>query len=278
MAAHKAHELPHGYVLKQMLASAKLHPMHAPAADAPLLADMLKTASATPSSTSVAAVPSSVTADELAQLRNIQLLESFVGVVAMKLYYDRHDGKAPDITSPSGAAQFIKDSANAKFEVISKSLGGFLNMEKGVAYEYHKSQTSAEFHAGFLGTLFKSFSFPAATMAELDGILTSVNETLSNLKLSFSEENSSLDHLIFFYFFEEVPGLSMKIAKLRLYYLHIDHNSWTANVGKNSIQHIQFDVNYFDYACTMDSAQVDMQKQGIQDIITKLTGTVTMLP
>jgi len=246
------------------------------------LSDLLNKSKKDPSTTSIAAVPSGGLSDnEIQQLSNIQLLTSFVSVEAAKLYYTRSGGVAPDITNPATALQYNKDMANINFEVVTKSLPGFLNMEKAVAYDYHKSQTSAEFHAEFLGELFKAFAFPEATLTELDAILTSVTKALSDLRFSFTEQSETLDHLVFFYYFEAVPGLDVKVAKMRLFNLQLKSSSWQAVVstGKSraSVDHIQFDMNYYDYACTMSNEQVQRQKGDIQDLITKMTGNAHAL-
>lgn len=126
----------------------------------------------------------------------------------------------------------------------------------------------------FYTSLFDGFNFPPATIKELDGVLTSITQTLDNLKMSWSDQSSTLDHMIFVYYFEAVAGLEpvVKIPKVRLYFLHIDQSSWTASVGKSSVTHIDFNMNFIDSVYDMDVASTAADRANIKNLLHTLTG------
>ena len=65
--------------------------------------------------------------------------------------------------------------------------------------------------------------------------------------------SGTVDHMIFVFYFEPVPGLDLKVPKIRLFYLHIDHNSWLQVGGKHesSKSMIDFNMYYTDATFTM---------------------------
>lgn len=235
------------------------------------LADMLKTeATQAPASTSVAAVPPAISAQEMQSLNDILLLNTYVSVASMRYLYQINP-KGWDITDKAQAADFTRQAANAKFRILTDGMGGFLSLNTSSARSMSKSVTSADLHFEFLSELFAGFDFPPAAMAELDSILTSVTKTLGELKMSWSDQSQTLDHMIFVFYFEEVAGLNYKLPRMRLFYLHIDQSSWEAAVGKSSVKHFQFNMNYADNVYMMDPNSVESQRDAIQKLITKLT-------
>lgn len=244
--------IPHYSLASALLAySAQAAPAHATrnpmrllAASAPdpapdTLFSMLQSDSKAPSSTAVAVVPTdsdgkpSLSSDQVQQLKDVMMLTSFISVASMRHLYQTDWAKVvPDITKPDGAATFVKDTAKAKNYILTSALGGYLSLNTSVARSFNQSTTSADLHLGFLTTLFDGFNFPKATLSELDGVLTSITKTLDGLKMSWSDQSSTLDHMIFLYYFDSVQGIDVKIPKVRLYFLHIDQSSWTGSVGK----------------------------------------------
>lgn len=235
------------------------------------LSEDLKKFQDAPSSTAIAAIPPSASAEDRKNLSDILLLNSYVSVASMRYLYKIHP-QDWDITNPVDAANFTKAGANAKFKVLTDGLGSFLTLDTASTRSFNESTTSADLHLSFLGSLFDGFGFPGSTMKELDGVLTSVTQTLSDLRLSWSDQSSTLDHLVFFYYFDEVPGLGMKLPSMRLFYLHIDQSSWTASVGKSSITHFQFSMNFDDNIFNMNPDQVDSNRDAIKNLLSTMTG------
>ncbi len=236
------------------------------------LSDLLKQSTKAPSSTAISAVPSSMSDADMQHLSDILLLNSYVSVASMR-YLFKINPAGWDITDPAGAAAFTRAAANAKFKILTTGLGSFLSLNTSSARSFNESTTSADLHLSFLASLFGGFGFPKQTMDELDGVLTSVNKTLDDLKLSFSDQSSTLDHMVFFYYFDEVPGLpGVKMPKMRLFFLHIDQESWTASVGKSSVSHFEFHMNFDDNIFVMDPTQVANSRNDIQQLISTMTG------
>lgn len=249
-------------------------PTPAPDPDSASLFDMLHKDATAPSSTAIAAVPSTgLTPDMIQQLHDVMMLTSFISVTSMRqLRNTIYKGVMPDITTPDGAAQFVKAAANAKNDILTSAMGGYLSLETGSARSFSKSTTSADLHMEFLATLFDGFNFPQSTMKELDSVLTSVKDNIANLKLSWSNESSTLDHMVFFYYFDSVQGLDVKVPKVRLYFLHIDQKSWELSVGKSNVNQFTFNMNFFDSIYDMDTVQTAADRDNIAALLKKFTG------
>ncbi len=156
---------------------------------------------------------------------------------------------------------------------------GYLPVGSITTQSYSKSVTSADLHLEFLGELFGAFSFPEAAMTELDSILTKVVAKLGELKLSFETETEALDHFLTYYYFSTVAGTggdtgipAMYVPKVRTFYLHLDQSSWEASVGKSSVEHFKFDMNFFDMDTTMNPGLVANDMTAINGTIQTLTG------
>ena len=105
---------------------------------------------------------------------------------------------------------------------------------------------------------------------QLDKILSSVASKLGSLSLSFNSESETLDHFVSFHSFEPVEGLpGVKEPKLRLFYMHIDHHSWTVSVGKSTVSHIDFNMNYVDIKATIDFDRVNEKTEALNSYIEK---------
>lgn len=242
------------------------------------LFDMLQTDNKAPSSTAVSVIPTtngtpSLNNDQMQQLKDVMMLTSFISVAAMRqLYQTVYQKTPPDITTPEGASLFVRSTVNAKNFVLTSAMGGFLSLNSSSARSFKTQTTSADLHLEFLGSLFQGFNFPPATLKQLDSVLSSVTQTINSLKLSFTNQSSTLDHMIFLYYFDSVFGIDIKIPKVRIYFLHIDQSSWTASVGKSSVSHISFNMNFIDSIYDMDVDQTAANRQKIKGLLQSLTG------
>lgn len=271
----------HFLTLKDMVTITSKHPLalHALAAqaDAPppdSLFDMLHKDKQAPSSTVVAAVSDADVTSYSQQLQDVMMLTSFISVAAARyLYQTTYKDRKPDITTPAGASEFVKAMANAKNYILSSSMAGYLSSESLLAREFHQSTTSADLHMDFLTSLFDGFNFPKSTITELDSVLTSITKNISDLKLSWSDQNSTLDHMVFLYYFDAVMGLdNVKVPKVRIYFLHIDQASWTVAIGKSSMANFEFNMNFSDGIYTMDVNQTASDRNRIQSMLTSMSG------
>lgn len=235
------------------------------------LAQMLEDQKKAPGSTSVAAVDQSdITPQDWQHLQDILLLNSFINVFGMQKVYKDHGDKAYDITKNEQAAAFTQACASALNYVITSAMGGFLNLRDQTAQSITKTYKKAEFHLGFLSDLFKAFAFPESTLTALDGVLNAVVDSLT--KIEFNEQEKTVDHLLFMYVFEKVPGMDMKLPHLRLFYLKIDTKSWKISMCKSTVTEINFQCNYIDENWEMNPFQVAKQRDQIQALLTKMSG------
>ena len=235
------------------------------------LAQMLDDQKKAPGSTSIAAVDqSNITSQEYQHLTDILLLNSFINVYAMQKVYMDNGNKKYDISNKVEAAAFTQACASAINYVTTSAMGGFLNLRNQTAQSITKTYKRAEFHLDFLSDLFKAFAFPGNTLKALDGILNVVVESLKNIE--FGDQRRTVDHLLFIYVFEKVPGLDIKLPHLRLFYLKIDTDSWKMSMRKATVTRINFLCNYFDEDWEMNPFQVAQQRDQIQTLLTTMSG------
>eukprot|EP01122_Echinamoeba_exundans_P016063 TRINITY_DN8030_c0_g1_i1.p1 TRINITY_DN8030_c0_g1~~TRINITY_DN8030_c0_g1_i1.p1 ORF type:complete len:384 (-),score=97.94 TRINITY_DN8030_c0_g1_i1:392-1543(-) len=222
----------------------------------PNILDVLNKAKKAPSSTSVLAVPADLGSDasDSDKITDIMLLDSYISVMASALLYKdpEYAKNGPDITTPEGASKFTRKLANCRLRVMTQGLGGVLSLGDSSAQTFTKSTTSADLHLSFLTNFFSDFGFNSASMKQLDQIMTNIVKSLSDLQASWSDTSQSLDHMISVYFLEKVMGSEVKIAKIRLFFLHVDQKSWTLSIGKSSVAHFDFHMNYSDQIATMN--------------------------
>lgn len=223
-----------------------------------------------PASMNVALVPPKLSATDIENLKLVQLLCSFISVNAMKLVYQKRGNKSFDLSNPEDAALSVTMIANALYQDITEYMGGFLDQSTIITSSYDQTVVSAEIHMEVLNFLFKSFSLPESALKELDGILTAVN---GKLTAGLETSDSTLDHVIFVYFFDKVQGLDAKIAKVRLLYLKVDKDSWKSSIGKSSVQKVHMDMTLTDGIWMIDTEQTGSMKTKIQNLLTKLSGT-----
>ena len=231
---------------------------------------------------SVVVMPPAGTYDNpgiMKQLRNIQLLSTFANAYGMKLLYDDRKDMPFDFGNAEEKGEFTRCAANKIHYVITKLMATFLPLTEAQDMEMEQDFNQRTFHNDFLTQLFGSFSFGKETTKQLDQVLTSVFKNLSGIKSSESSEKATLDHLVYMYYFENVPGLEeekIKVAKLRLFYLTIDAKSWhhIVKTGKNSTaenEGFKFKMTYHDFKFNMNEEQVENNRPGIENAIKKVS-------
>lgn len=241
------------------------------APDAQNIMDVINQGVTAPASTSLVIVPENISQNDLQNLQDVSLLDTYVSVNSAAYIYNLHP-QGFDITIPQQAAAFNKVLAKARFRVLTQGLAGLLSLSSSAQQDYVKNTTAGELHLEFIGEIFKSFAFPAAAITQIDSILTSVVKQLSNLKFSWSEQGAGLTYLLSTYYFEEVQGLpGARVPKIRLFYLSVDQRSWELSIGKSSLNKFEFKMNYVDYQYTMSLTQMPAMREGIKTYITATT-------
>jgi len=218
-------------------------------------------------------------------LHNIQYLDSYIHVVAAMVMYQKHP-EPYETSTKSGAARFTQDFANAMFYVLTggkiKAIAAYLPVGSIVAQSFSKQVDSASLHLEFLNGLFGSFGFDQSTTKQLDGILTNVFQNMSNMSFEMEKQDATVDHMICVYHFEKIQGTggkdeppAMWTAKLRLFFLHINQETWktTIKIGKSSgeVRHYNFQMNYIDMDTTMSAAVVQDNLDQIKTSVKTLT-------
>ena len=277
-----AHQTQNAHLLGAKFAMLAEAPAPDGTPDTTSLNDILNNAVQAPGTTSIATVPTTPDTSMYQMLSQVQTLDSYISLLTAFSVYNEHP-KPYDITVPAEASAFTKAVAKWRNYVITggavKAMAGYLPVGTITTQSYSKNVTSADLHLEFLTELFASFSLPEAAMTELDGILTKVVSQLSELKLSFETQSETLDHFLTYYYFSTVEGTgggtgipAMYVPKVRTFYLHIDQATWKASVGKSTVNHFEFHMNYFDMDTTMNPGLVANDMTAINGTIQKLTG------
>lgn len=237
---------------------------------------LLETSAEAPAATTVVAVPKEPVGGDAALLEDIQMVDSLISVLTAWVVYSKHP-QPYDLHDPQQAAQFVIDWANAANFVVTggsiKQIPMYLTMEEATAQTLNKSMTNLEVHIEFLATLFGSFGLTPETLTELDGILTEIAKTLGNLKLSFHEENQTLNHFLSFHRLVPVVGSEPVIHEMKtaFVFLTIAQSSWKAAIGKSSVDRFSFDMGYVTTKGALNPGIVRANASTIAAALQKLT-------
>lgn len=245
------------------------------------LNNILNNAVKAPGTTSIAAAPNTLDSAMYQMLSQVQTLDAYISLLTSFCIYNEHP-TVYDISVPQQASAFVRAMAKWRNYVITggavKAMAGYLPVNSIVTQNYSKELTSADLHLEFLSELFAGFGFPEATLIELDSILTKVVQKIGELKLSFETQRDTLDHFLTYYYFATVHGTggkdqppAMYVCKVRTFYLNVDQNSWKASVGKSTVSHFKFNMNYYDMDTTMNSGLVSTDMDIINSTIRTLT-------
>lgn len=246
----------------------------APSSDS--LDDLLNNVGKAPGSTTIVTVPVQPATNDVSLIQNVEILESYIAVLTALVMYNKHPDPY-DLSDPKQATQFVIDTANAKNYVMTggtvKDIAMYLPGMEVSTQTKSFSTTTADLHMELLETLFGALNLPKNELTELDGILTEINQTLQNLKLSFQTQSETLNHAVNFYYLSPVEGVSPQIneMKVRFLYLQIAQNSWQAAAGKSSVQHFSFNMSLTETSATMSAGIVAANTSKIIDSLTALT-------
>jgi hypothetical protein len=251
----------------------------APAASSPSpddFAAMLNNAGLAPGASTVVTVPAAPISGDAALIQNVQLLDSYIAVLTALVMYNNHP-QAYNLSDKTDAAQFVIDLANARNLVVTggtvKAIPMYLPMGQATTESMNRSTTSADLHLDLLSALFGALNLPTSVLAELDGILTEIADSLKNLQLSFTTQTQTLNHFVSFYYLTPVPGANPQINQMNVefIYLQIDQSSWQAAVGKSSVSNFTLDMTTTRTTATMSSGVVAANASSIANSLLRLT-------
>lgn len=203
--------------------------------------------------------------DVFEQLKDIQLLSSFINAYASKRIFDARKGKGFNLNNPKEALDFAVQYANNVNLVITKSMAGFLNLGKVSTSTMNKSTTGLDINTDIIKFLFGSLSLPKNALMELEGLLKT---TGGNLNASITKADQNLKHVILYYYFEPVEGLpDVKVAKMRFYFLSISKKSWAAKICFVRASSFNFDMTQVDTETEMNLEMVRENREKIKSIV-----------
>jgi hypothetical protein len=209
-------------------------------------------------------------------LDDMLTLESYIAVLAAWVVYSRHP--APyDLSSPGDATQCVIDIANAKNYILTggaiKAIPLYLPGLSNTVSTQSITTTSATIHTDLLKILFAGLTLSPTVLADLDGVLTAVTDTLKNLKLSFATQAQAFEHALSYYYFDTVEGSNppLQAMKLRFVFMQIDQSSWKAAIGKSSVEHFSFSMTLYTSDSVMNAGMVSSNALTIAQSLLQLT-------
>lgn len=230
-----------------------------------------------PSTVSMVVVPDKLEAMEYKSLLDIMALEAFVSTAAAIYTADKmkKDGGWDIPANPQHNAKFVQTFAQGKFKALieERILDQKLTMSLTSSGNFESSVTAGELHFEFLGKLFDGFNFSPAIKGQLDSVLTSIVKNLGTVKFSYETDKTDIDYVVSLYYFEEVMGSNLKVPKLRLFYLHVDQNSWKLSIGKSNVNQIKFKMHYADVICSLNLSNfTEKDRDAINNFVFGQTG------
>jgi hypothetical protein len=235
------------------------------------ITNIIQNAKACYAITRVLVVHSNISPNDRQNIQDISLLDTYLSVFSAASIYPLHP-KGFDLTKPDEAANFTKALANGYFRVITEALPGIVSLESSTQKSFSATVTTDDLHLELLNELFCSFGFSPTTMNQLDSLIINIVNRLGSLKEAGSEQPETLDYLFAVYYFEESQQItSVKVPKIRLFYLHIGQRYGQAPVGKSSNNSFDFNMNYGDYKFAMSFASMPAMRERIREFVTNLT-------
>ena len=196
---------------------------------------------------------------EAHQIELIQFLVKFINFSACSYLCQKYPGvqwSQTDAAGPYGSFAYLRAHTDAVFNVLTQSMSGDFVQESSTVQNFQKHVKFADFHTAFLTGIFDSFALGDSELKKLDGVLTSITKDLLDLNLQDAGSASgSVDHQLFTYYSEAVPGFKYKQTKLRLFYMHIDYDSWVQVVNHKKSSDF---TTMIDFNMTITDATFDM--------------------
>lgn len=210
--------------------------------------------------------------DMMDQLKDIQLLASYINAYAAKRVYDDRKGKPFNLDNEEDALDFTVQFANSINYVITKGMATYLHLETAGTSVLKKTTTGATVNADILKSLFGSLALPAEALGELTGL---IGEVAGKLDVSLEKIAAPIKHLITYYYFEPVIGLEeVKVAKMRFYYLSVSQTSWNKKFcGIASTNKFDFDMIQVNTETEMNFELVERNREQIVSLIEQIAQT-----
>lgn len=243
--------------------------------DAPVgLADLLKkVATDNPTVSSIVKMPDEVAKLEINDLQNLEdisLLNSFASVAATSMIYNESEAKSFDFSNDGMTAYQEKYMKNY-FRVMTQGLSGILSFEQSSTNTFERDFEPNSFHNNLLEKLFESFSLPAISLKHLDSVLNEISACLSSIKSTGKSVPSN--YCVIYYFFTPVIGMeTIKIPSLRIFNIQIEQMFVERAISKREkVNDFKFKMGYTDYQAKMDVSGMKSYRDNIRKYVETLT-------
>lgn len=212
--------------------------------------------------------PAKLDINDLQNLEDISLLNSFASVAATSMIYEKE--KSFDF-SPEGMAKYSEQYMNNYFRVMTQGLSGLLSFEHTAENTFTNNFKPDSFHDEFLKELFEDFSLPETSLKQLDSILCQISGNLKGLQNTGIK--SPTDYCVVYYFFTPVIGLeTVRLPSLRMFNIHIDQEFVERSVSKNEkATDFHFEMKYTDYQAKMDVSGMKYHRDQLREYVETLT-------
>jgi len=224
-----------------------------------------------PSITSIAIIDGSdkgIDSQELRMVEDLLTIQSYVTLQAT-LHVDsqtRQLQRTLDMTKPEDAAFYNQTMSQGAFNAVHKDLAGAFGLDSSTSEQFTRHTNSTNLHSEFLKEMFSSFSLGEDSTRKLDGILTGIASRMAQFGGDVTSQTDHLEHLLMIPYFGTFPGSEIKIMKFRIFYLHIDTQSFKFS-GKNDSFEQNFNMNYEDLTLTINPAIWPQIRGGISNTL-----------
>lgn len=237
--------------------------------------DLLKAAQASgkmASTSAIAIIPKHVSADDVKQLNDIQLLQTFAIVNGFTTLSNEYP-KGFNPSSGDSVAEFTQKASNAILSALTHGMSSFLTLVANTNHALEKNVTSKTLHKELLHDVFKPFELEDDQLSTADKLLTDLFTSMKK-NLTGKTEETVVDHLLIVYYFDDIQGLpGAKVVKLRVVSIHIDDSTWKSTIlSKFDEKEFSFSMSYEDKRFEMNRMLVEQHEQDIKNIIEKMAG------
>ena len=202
------------------------------------------------------------------QIRDIKLLSTYANAYGMKLLNKERKGEPFDFTDPDHVAEFTRLSAKYIHQAITEKMGEYLTLTDSAEVcvkKYNQQQFCSK-------DLFGSFSLPPSSMTQLESLLMDTFKRFSNVRTTFH-------HLIYVNYFEEKPGQeNVHVAKMRLFYLHINNQAWSKKGEDSSDDGLSFELSFTNFRFTMNDENVEKNRGKLNQFLERFKDVSNFSP
>lgn len=212
--------------------------------------------------------PAKLDINDLQNLEDIALLNSFASVAAASMIYKKE--KNFDF-SHEGMLKYSEQYMNNYFQVMTQGLSGLLSLEHTATNTFASDFKPESFHDEFLKKLFEDFSLPETSLKQLDSILCQISGILKGLQNT--KGKMPTDYCVVYYYFTPVIGLeTVRLPSLRMFNIHIEPEFVERSVSKHEkVTDFHFEMKYTDYQAKMDVSGMKYHRDQLREYVETLT-------